>query len=147
MHIAYDLPAIDAKQPLQAIADDRRAQMSDMHWLRDVGAAEIEHRDFSTPSPSFFGRFRQSLQTVLQDTVLQAKIDKAGACNCSFFEQGSLIQPRLYAFGDLTRIGFRELAGCQRAVALKLREVRPVRKLNLPQLCGITFRSERGARD
>ena len=89
MHVADDFPAIGAKQPLQAIADDRGAQMPDMHRLRDIWSTEIEHRGFSAAAlrQRGFRRCRQPLQSFLQNAILQAEIDKARTCDRSFFEQ------------------------------------------------------------
>src|SRR5207302_7627921 len=90
---------------------------------------------------------RQPLQTLLECSIREAKIDKAWPGDGDVFEQSGLVQSRTDAFGDLARVGFRLSGGGERAVALKLREIRPVRKLHLAEICRQIFRGERGARD
>ena len=44
VNVARHRPAVCAVEPLQAVADDSRPQMADMHWLGDVRPAEIDDK-------------------------------------------------------------------------------------------------------
>src|SRR5207253_9957248 len=100
--------------------------MTDMHGFGDIGPAEIEHSGLAPPrlGQSAVGTRRQPLQTLLECSIREAKIDKAWPGDGDVLEQSGLVQSRTDAFGDLARVGFRLSGGGERAVALKLREIR-----------------------
>jgi hypothetical protein len=149
MHVAEDRPAIGAEQPLQAVADDGRAQMADMHGLGDIGAAEIQHRGLAV---SGFGRAETNLLRDRADargqySIRHVEIDEAGTGDLDLRENRIGLQARRDLFGDRARIDLRLLGGRQRAVALELREIGPVGALHQAQLGQQSLGGERGARD
>ena len=69
--VAGDGVAHEAEQALQAVADDGRAQVADVHFLGDVPAAEIDHdaarrfdraRARARIGGDLFGALRQGLR-------------------------------------------------------------------------------------
>ncbi len=145
MHIADHPPAIGAIEPLQAVADDGGTQMPHMHGFGDVGAAEIDHYRLAVGC----GR-RLMLQwssAHVQRRVGQIQIQETRPGDLHFAENRVCLQARGNLFGDGAGIGFRSLGRRQRAVALELRQVRPIGGLHKPEIFRKPFRGERLAGD
>ena len=135
MHVADHPPAIGAIKPLQAVADDGGAQMTDMHRLGDVGAAEIDHHRLAVAGCGRKARaLRQHGGARVQRLVGQIEIEKAGTGDLDLGEDAVGLQPRGDLFGNGAGIGFRRLRRRQRAIALELRQIGPVGHLHLAEM-------------
>ncbi len=119
MDIAHHRPAIGAEQPLQAVADHGRAQMTHMHGLGDIGAAEIDQNRFAVGR----GRRFRRRDAGIQRRIGEIKIDEARPCDLDLGKLRIGLQPRRDPLGDGAGIGFGFLGRRQRAVALELREI------------------------
>ena len=76
MDIADHLPAIGAIKPLQAIADDGGTQMTHMHGLGDIGAAEIDQQGLAVAG---LGRgIAVAAMRGIERRIGQIQIDEAG---------------------------------------------------------------------
>ena len=149
MHVAHDMPAIGAEQPLQRIADHRRAQMPDMHRLCDVRSAEIDDRGLALPR---FGRtqpliLRHCAGTFRQRGIGHIEIDEARPRDLDFGKDRIGLQTQCNLFRNRPRIHLRGARSLHRAVALELRHVRTIGFLDLAEAFRKPFGRERGLRD
>ncbi len=123
--------------------------MTDMHRLGDIGSAEIEHGILA------LARFRRAepripghrARTLGERHVGHVEIDEARSRDLHFREQRIVFQPGGNFLSQRTWIGLRGLGGRERAVALELREVLPVRCLYRAELRRQSFGRERRLRD
>jgi len=144
MHVADDMPAIGAKQLLQRIPDDGRAQMSHMHGLGDIRTAEIDHESLARAGlrRSQIGIARHGVKPLGQHGIGDVEIDESGPRDFDLRKQRIGLQSRRNLLGDGARIGFRELRCRQRAVTLELCEIGPVGNMDCAKLVGEAFGGE-----
>jgi len=123
--------------------------MPDMHGLGDVGAAEIHDHALARAGAGKGARGigAKRLQPQLQHRILNRQIEEAGSGDGNIGKHPARPQPRGDFLRDGARIGFGKLGRGERAIALELREVGTVGKVDLPQSLGQTFSRERLARD
>ncbi len=147
MGVADDLIAHETHDPLQAFADDGRAQVADVHFLGDVRSAEVNqhlapggnHRSTEANIGCQFvgaraqGRFRQD------------KIEEAGTRNIRAFQARIVGKMRYDAACHLARIGLGLLGHGHGAIALKIGQIRPVRGVDTASRCFKAFGGEGGA--
>ena len=134
VHVARDGPAVGAEQPLQRVADDRGAQMSDMHRLGDVRPAEIDDDALALPArrERTRGLRVERLQPPFECGGRELDVDEARARDHRFADQRRFAQARGDLLGDRARVELRDLRRRERAVALEFGEVRAVGDLHLP---------------
>ena len=126
MGVAPDGVAPEAEDALQALADDRAAQVADMHRLGHVRSGEVDHHlaggvdhrgtGVGVVRGDFGGAGRQG-------AVGQLQIDEAGARDLDRRQARIVRQP----FSDTGRqfawIGLQRLGSGQRPVGLEVRQV------------------------
>ena len=147
MHIAQHAPGIGAEKPLQRVADDCRAQMTDVHRFCDIGAAEIDDEQFSEP------RFRSGQTRIGRHVrgpedkrvVGYVEIDKSRTGNLHLRKDAVVAKSRRDTLGNGARRGFGELRCSERAVALKLCEIGAIGNLHHSKRRIETFFGERPA--
>ena len=119
MGVAPDRVAPKAENPLQALADDRTAQVADMHRLGHVRAGEVDHhlaRCVDHRSPGV-GAIRGDLVGAdRQGAVSQLQIDEAGAGDLDRSQTRIVRQSFSDTGCQLAWIGLQRLGGGQRPV-------------------------------
>ena len=135
MGVANHLVAAKAIEALQRLADDRRAQVADMHLLGDVRAAVIDQHparriDQAPPSARIRG---DGLRPLGQGRVGQAQIDEAGPRHLDAGQPGIAAQALSCLGGDLARVAPGDLGRGQRAIDLKVGQLRPVGRRHAPE--------------
>ena len=125
MHVADGSVADEAEQPLQAVADDRRAQVTDMHWLGDVGAAEIQDHGLGRVGLCHAEARVLPLPVGLfgQIGVVEHQIDEAGPRDADFGQTVVASQAIHDRLRDFPRRPLGDAGSTHRAVALELAEV------------------------
>jgi len=125
--LADDVVAEELERPADGVADDRAAEVPDVHLLGEVGMGVIDDDGLA------FGRFGQAealvgqaaRQLVGEPAPLQADVDEAGPGDVGALgevgEVGGLDGPG----GELARVGAEGLGGGHGAVGLVVAEFRP----------------------
>ncbi len=149
VHVARHRPAVCAVEPLQAVADDSRPQMADMHRLGDVRPAEIDDKRLAlarlwSAETRVPGKGHAACG---QRSVGDVQIDEAGTRDLDLGEQRIRLQARRNLVRNRTRIGLGLFGGGERTVALELCEVGTIRPRHLAERRRQTLRRERGSRD
>jgi hypothetical protein len=147
MDVTDHIPLIGAEEPLQTIADDGRAQMTDMHGFGDIRSAEIDEESLA---PARFRRtephvLRERNATLRQRRVAQIEIDEARPCDLDLGEQRVGPEARDDLLGYRARIGLGLFRRRERAIALELREVWTIGTRDLAERLRESFRRERTA--
>ena len=132
MDVGDDLVAVKALDPADGFADDRRTQMSDVQRLGDIRAAEVHHDffrrfGFVAAEPPVAGH---GVQFGGNEGFFEADVDKARPVDRYFGNVGVLFQFAGNQSGNLTRVPAQWLGQRQRAVALKIAQVRTVGNLD-----------------
>ena len=120
--------------------------MTYMHGLGDIRSAEIDHHRLAGAGLRA-PRHIQRAGTRIQRCVGQINIEKAGTGNLHLGENRFSLQPGGNLLGNGARIGLGRLRRRQRAVALELRQVRPVGRLHATETLRQAFRREGLPRD
>ena len=124
MNVANGIVAKEFVQPLQALADDGGAQMTDVQGLGNVGTAVVHHDGLAC---SFLGDAEilsgaHFFQIIPQEGVGQLQIDKAGHY-CLHQRVILHVQLLHHCLGDFDGSALILLGCGQRAVALILAQV------------------------
>ena len=134
-----------AAQPLDALADNRGAQMADVHGFGNIRAAIIYN--------NLAGRRRHRTTSALvsyhcrglrrQKGICYRQIDKTRSSQTDILKVGQLLQPLCYLLTNLPRLATIVFGGGQRAVTLELGQIRAVGEHDLAILAVVTSRSKR----
>ena len=146
VRVAPDGVAPETEQALQALADDRRAQVADVHRLGDIGAAVVDDdlarlghgRSAGHRAGGHFGR------AFGQRPVRHADIDEARPGDLDRGDLGAVLQMGCDLGRQIARIGPGLFGGGQGAVGLEIGEVGPVRRRDARKIDGQAFGGEGG---
>ena len=142
----------------QPLARNNRCRLSPMieerRWPTCIGLATLGPPKSSTavlPSPVCGAPRRaivgQRARARGQRRVGDVEIDEAGTGDLDLGEDRIGLEPRGDLLGEPARIGLGLLGRRQRAVALELRQIGPVRDLHRPQFGGKAFGGKSGTHD
>ena len=146
MHVAERAVARRTEQPPQRIADDRRAQVADMHRLGDVGTAIVEDHGLCRlrldAEPLVF---RQAIEVRGEEFIGQRKVHEPRPRQRYVAQFAGVLRQQLPAnlFRDFPGIAFERLRHGERAIGLELPEVRPIGRRDTGVLHGQAFGLER----
>ena len=127
--VAQHLVAAEAVEPLDRLADDRGAQVADVHLLGDVGAAVVDQhparrRDRAGAGARIGG---DRVGARRERRVADPQVDEARAGDLDRWPAARSPASALgHGGGDLARVAPGGLGRRQRAVALEVGQVRPV---------------------
>ncbi|MNS48254.1 hypothetical protein D3C72_808170 [compost metagenome] len=145
--VAPDGVAAEAEQPLQALADDGRAQVADVHRLGHIGAGVVDddlarRRVQRGAGQGFVGGHLGG--ALGQGGVGELQVDEAGTGDLDRRQTRVGAQAFGDAGGQLARIGLQRLGGGQGAVGLEVGQVGAVRGDDTRERCVHAFGGEGG---
>ena len=144
--VTDDLVAAEAVEALDGLADDRGAQVTDVHLLGDVGAAVVDDhaprgRDGLGAGAGVRG---DGVGALGEGRVGELQVDEAGAGDVDAGEARVALQPLGHGGGDLARVLAHALGGGQRAVRLEVGQIGSVGRGDPAQSRGQPFGGEGG---
>lgn len=142
MDVAGDMIAAGTEQSLQAVADDRRAQMPDMHRLGDIRTAKIDDDPAGRWAREKAGlrvsgqRFHPRIERARSDNQVQ----EAGASDLDLrgADRIDRLIGRNDALGDLARRLPHRFGRRHAIITLKIGKVRTIRGADRAELTGDT---------
>ena len=115
----------ELEQSHQAVADHRRAEVADVHLLRDVGRRVVDHRPLglrgAPNAESLVGGGRQQL--LAQELGSERQVDESRAGDLDMAAHRAQQARVDRSLGQLVRVGAHLLRQCERAVRLRIGSV------------------------